>query len=442
MDRPNILYIHSHDTGRWIQPYGHPVPTPNLQRLAEEGVVFRQCFCANPTCSASRAALLTGQYPHQNGMLGLAHRGFSLNDYNRHLLHTLRTVGFHSALSGVQHIARGDAVDRIGYDEILAGGGGAGTGEAHLRASTWLDGNPPEPFFLSVGFLETHRAFPEPGPAEDVRTTAPPAPMPDTPETRGDMAAYKAGARTLDEKMGLVFDALRRNSLMERTLVVCTTDHGIAFPRMKCNLTDGGIGVLLIVRGPGGFTGGQVVDALVSHVDLYPTICEAAGADRPDWLEGVRLQPLVTGEAESVREEIHAEVNYHACYEPQRCVRTPRYKYIKRFDDRDKPVLPNCDAGPSKGAWLAAGWTRRDPPNEALYDCVFDPNEVDNRADDPACADVMSDMRARLQRWMEATDDPLLAGRVPAPPDAVLNDPDGLHPSEDDKKTAAEWGYA
>jgi N-sulfoglucosamine sulfohydrolase len=77
---PNILYIHSHDSGRYLQPYGHAVPTPNLQRLASEGVLFRRAFSCAPTCSPSRSALLTGQFPHQNGMLGLAHRGFSMND--------------------------------------------------------------------------------------------------------------------------------------------------------------------------------------------------------------------------------------------------------------------------------------------------------------------------------------------------------------------------
>ena len=83
MTQPNILYLHSHDTGRYVQPYGHAIPTPNLQRLAEQGVLFRQNFCANPTCSPSRACLLTGQYAHSNGMIGLAHRGFSMPDGNR-----------------------------------------------------------------------------------------------------------------------------------------------------------------------------------------------------------------------------------------------------------------------------------------------------------------------------------------------------------------------
>src|SRR6266567_527201 len=115
--RPNIIYIHSHDSGRYLQPYGHAVPAPNLQQLANEGVLFRQAFNAAPTCSPSRASLLTGMCPHNNGMLGLAHRGFALSDYKHHILHTLRGAGYYSALIGLQHIARDPAV--IGYDKVM-----------------------------------------------------------------------------------------------------------------------------------------------------------------------------------------------------------------------------------------------------------------------------------------------------------------------------------
>ncbi|HEU4846636.1 MAG TPA: sulfatase-like hydrolase/transferase, partial [Rubrobacteraceae bacterium] len=116
-DLPNILYVHSHDTGRWVRPYGHAVRTPNIQRLAEEGVIFRKAFCAAPTCSGSRACLLTGQYAHSNGMVGLAHRGFSLNDYRHHIVHTLHELGYWSALVGEQHISKMPEV--IGYDEVI-----------------------------------------------------------------------------------------------------------------------------------------------------------------------------------------------------------------------------------------------------------------------------------------------------------------------------------
>ncbi|HSH79667.1 MAG TPA: sulfatase-like hydrolase/transferase, partial [Herpetosiphonaceae bacterium] len=117
MRLPNIIYLHSHDTGRYIQPYGHAVPAPRIQRLAEEGMLFRKAFCAAPTCSPSRAALLTGQSPHSSGMLGLAHRGFGLHDYHQHLVHTLRRAGYHSTLIGMQHVAR--EPETIGYDQIL-----------------------------------------------------------------------------------------------------------------------------------------------------------------------------------------------------------------------------------------------------------------------------------------------------------------------------------
>lgn len=100
--RPNIIYLNSHDTGRYVRPYGYSVATPKLQQLAEEGVVFRRAFSASPTCSPSRAALLTGRYPHEVGMLGLSHRGFSLIDHHQHLSHVLRTAGYRTALAGLQ----------------------------------------------------------------------------------------------------------------------------------------------------------------------------------------------------------------------------------------------------------------------------------------------------------------------------------------------------
>ena len=427
MNRPNIVYVHSHDTGRYVQPYGHAVPAPNIQRLADQGVLFRQCFCANPTCSASRAALLTGLSPHNNGMLGLAHRGWSLADYRQHIVHTLRDAGYRSTLCGVQHVARDAAA--IGYDEIVKL---QGHSVRHVApaAAEFLMTAPRQPFFLSVGFVETHRPFPPPGPAEDPRCCLPPPPLPDTPRVRQDVAAFKTSARTLDQGVGMVLDALAASGLTDDTLVVCTTDHGMAFPGMKCNLTDHGIGVMLILRGPGGFAGGKVCDAMVSHIDLFPTVCDLLGIEPPAWLQGESVIPLVRGEAEAIHDEVFAEVTYHAAYEPMRAVRTRRWKYIRRFGGRQRPVLPNCDDSPSKDVWLEHGWRERPVAPEQLHDLAFDPNESHNLAGDPATAAVLDEMRGRLDRWMRATDDPLLRGPVPAPPGARVNDPDGLSPSE------------
>lgn len=428
MPRPNILYLHSHDTGRYIQPYGHAVPTPNMQRLAEEGVLFRQAFAAAPTCSPSRAALLTGQAPHCSGMTGLAHRGWGLADYGRHIVHTLRRAGYTSTLAGVQHVAA-DA-GTIGYDRVLPL---ESHGAAHVApaAAEFLARRPKEPFFLSVGFTETHREFPEPSAENDPRFALPPAPLPDVPRTRYDMARFKTSARAYDDGVGIVLAALVRSGLAGRTLVINTTDHGIAFPGMKCHLTDHGIGVMLIVRGPGGFEGGRVVDGMVSQIDLFPTLCDLAEIARPPWLQGTSILPLVRGEAREVNDAVFAEVTWHAAYEPMRCVRTGRYKYIQRFDGRTRPVLPNIDDGPSKDVWLEHGFADRPPAEHPLYDLVFDPNETHNLAADAAHAAVLHAMRGRLATWMRETDDPLLAGPVPAPRGARANDPDGLSPQEE-----------
>lgn len=427
---PNILYIHSHDTGRCIQPYGYAAPTPNLMRLAEEGVLFRNAFSGAPTCSPSRAALLTGQCAHSSGMLGLAHRGFALSDYGRHLVSTLKAKGYLTALAGVQHEAR--SWEQIGYDRYLAA-----PSEAHAAAASFLRNPPAEPFFLAVGFHETHRVYPELENPEEARFVAPPAPLPDLPEVRVDMARYLRSARILDEKIGEVLSALRSGGAWENTLIIATTDHGVAFPRMKCNLTDDGIGVYLIMHGPNGISGGRVIDALVSQIDLFPTVCEVTGIDKPEWLEGVSLLPLIDGTQAEVRDRLFAEVTYHAAYEPMRCVRTGRYKYIVRYDGRSRPVLPNVDDGESKSALLSIGWFPIE--EEQLYDLLFDPHETRNIARDPAQRAVLAELRESLLEWMIRTRDPLLAGgaavpRAPvvvdAPRGAKINDADGLSPND------------
>ncbi len=424
MQRPNILYIHSHDTGRYVQPYGYAVPTPRIQQLAEEGVVFRRAFCAAPTCSPSRAALLTGQYPHQSGMLGLAHRGFGLSDVRQHLSYVLRDAGYHTALAGIQHEARDPAT--LGYDEIIEHDGHAE--RVAPAVEEWL-AHAQQPFFLSAGFFETHRPFPISDPPSDARYMLPPASLPDTPETRQDFANYCESARMLDRGIGRILDTLEGAGLADSTLVICTTDHGIAFPGMKCSLTDRGTGVMLIVRGPGGFEGGRVSEAMVGHIDIVPTLCDLLGLPRPAWLQGESLLPLLDGTVPEVHDALFSEVTYHAAYEPQRAMRTQRWKYIRRWGDRVRPVLPNCDNGPSKDVWLRHGWAEQEIAAEQLYDLVFDPAEQHNLASDSAYADILHTMRGQLERWMHDTADPLLDGFVAAPPGAVVDDANALAPS-------------
>ena len=456
-DSPNVLYIHTHDTGRYIQPYGYALQTPRLQRLAEEGTLFRHAFNAAPTCSPSRAALLTGMCAHSSGMLGLAHRGFSLNDTSQHLASFLGANGFETALCGVQHEftwkAKPDIYERhieapdFDGDALMAsleredltrserhGQHAMARDKAHARAAAaYLRQPKDKPFFLSFGMSSTHREFPKPAPDINPDFVRPPEPMHDNPRTREDMAAYATLVRGVDECVGIVLDALREAGLDDDTFVFFTTDHGIAFPKMKCHLYDTGIGISLILKFPGNRSAGKAIDALVSHVDMYPTLCEVAGLEKPDWLQGRSLLPLLAGDTPSIRDEVFSEVTYHASYEPMRCVRTERYKYIRYYDDYAKHVLPNIDDSYSKQFLMDHGLREGEhDPAEMLFDLYTDPAERVNLVDHPRYRDVLTDMKTRLESWMRDTDDPLLAGPVPKPEGAKVNTKTSIQPYEND----------
>jgi N-sulfoglucosamine sulfohydrolase len=359
-------------------------------------------------------------------MLGLAHRGFSLNDYQQHIVHTLKPTGYITVLAGLQHVAK--LPETIGYDKVLPH---KDTSAVHVAPAAvgFLDSRPTSPFFLDIGFFETHREYPEATPEDKADYSPLPRPIPDTAATRGDFARYRASARIMDEGVGKVLEAIDRNGYRDNTLIISTTDHGISFPRMKCNLTDDGWGVSLIMRGPR-LPVAAVCDALISQVDVFPTLCDYIGIAHPAWLQGKSFLPVLSGQVPEVHNEIFGEVNYHASYEPKRAVRTTRWKYIRRFGDKRTPVLPNCDDSPSKSVWMQAGWGSQILDEESLYDLLFDPTEHANLVNDPAHASVAQDLRTRLLSWMVATNDPLLHGPVAAPPGAVANDPNGISPKE------------
>jgi arylsulfatase A-like enzyme len=432
--RPNLIYLHSHDTGRRIAPYGYALPTPNLQRLAAQAVLFRKAFSAAPTCSPSRAALLTGQWAHSSGMLGLQHRGFALADPRQHLCWTLRAAGYSTTLLGINHVTA-DAAE-AGYEQVLPAATLAAPDIAGA-AETFLCAAPREPFFFDIGFVETHREeFGPRDPSDDPRTMLPPPGLADVPQTREDFATFASAVRRLDAGAGRVLDALAQGGLDRRTLVLCTTDHGISFPRHKCTLFDTGIEVMLLMRGPataalpGGFTAGLTCEALLSQIDVYPTLCEYLDLPPPPWLQGHSFLPVLRGEREEIRQELFAEVTYHAAYEPKRAIRTRRHKLIRRFGQRRRPVLCNTDDGPSKGLWIQQGWAQHELPATALYDLLFDPMEQNNLADAASHAPIRLDLEARLAGWMESTQDLLLNGPVAPPPDALLSDPDDLSPKD------------
>jgi N-sulfoglucosamine sulfohydrolase len=437
----NIVYMHTHDTGTYIEPYGYAVSTPNLLQLAKEAVLFRKAFSAAPTCSPSRVALMTGRTPHSAGMLGLAHRGFRMKDPSMHMAAFLRSSGYETVLCGVQHEepdleALGYAVnlnetpppssDFVETDRFRAEQAGA-----YIENAAGRD----KPFFLSVGLINTHRRkrdFPV-GEPVDARYVRPPYPVPDNEQTREDMAAYVSSVRVVDDCVGTVLAALKRSGRDQDTLFVFTTDHGIPFPGMKCTLYDTGIGVSLILKLPGNNDApqGVVIDAMVSQLDFFPTVCELTGLPKPAGLQGISMLPLIQGTQPSIRDELFAEVTYHAAYEPLRCIRTERYKLIRLYAQAE-PVLSNVDDSASKDALLAGEFAAAIRDREQLYDLLIDPAERANRAEDPRYAAVRAQLSDRLQQWMRETEDPLLqGGKVEKPAGAIANASHCVSPEEE-----------
>ena len=235
--------------------------------------------------------------------------------------------------------------------------------------------------------------------------------------------------------VALRLDGTRVNLYRGRTFTqarASVTSIGLAdlVIRAKATLYDAGTGVMLIMRGPGGFTGGRVIDAMVSHLDIYPTLCDLAGAPHPHFIQGASLIPLVHGEIERVHDLVFTEMTYHAAYEPLRAVRSSRWKYIRRFHDYDHPVLANCDDSATKEALVERGWASQPVPVDQLFDLAFDPNEACNVAQDPAYREILATMRERLDSWMEETDDPIRHGPIPAPPGAYYHDPSQASPND------------
>jgi len=378
-------------------------------------------------------------------MLGLAHRGFSLYHPEQHLAAFLGQHGWHTALAGIQHLHSGDDQERP-YAELMAAEKDAGwtahdssvadnacsfLSRAQARQESTGDVTP---FLLDCGFWYPHRPFPDPddpiAPSPDADFVAVPSGSIDSAGTRADTAGFLAAVKHMDACLGRVLAALEASTLRDETMVLFTVDHGIAFPGHKCQLTDRGTGVALMIRLPGDDSPRGIREQLVSHLDIFPTICDLAKLDRPDWLEGVSLRRILEADsAGEIREAVFSEVSYHAAYEPQRSVRTSSHRLVQRFDSDPRPVPANVDDSASKSALIEAGWLQRHRSSAELYDLKLDPRESENRIDDPTLATVRSDLEQRLEKWMRDTDDPLLSGPVAAPESAIVDPRDQLSPS-------------
>jgi arylsulfatase A-like enzyme len=420
-DRPNVLLLHAHDLGTVLGCYDWPVETPNIDQLAADGARCSEHFCAAPQCGPSRGSLHTGRYPHTNGLMGHHWLGWSIHDEVPTLAQRLHGAGYETFQCGGQHLA-GDPAD-VGFEHS----GDVDWTHALDVADETLDmlggRDDDRPFFASVGFHETHRLdgvgdsdfIRERDERIDADAVDVPPGLPDEPAVAQELAEVYGQVRSLDDGVGRILDWLDETGQTEDTVVVFTADHGLAFPRAKGTCYDRGHETPLILRHPDHIAPGQEIDTLLSNVDFMPTLLEYLDLPRPEGMDGRSFAPLLTGGEYTPREAVFLEITFHDKYCPIRAVRTREHKYIRNFSDGPLVYLPADILDSPSGRAVVDEYYGNPRPAEELYDLTADPGEADNRIDDPDYAAVREDLSERLDRQMEATDDPLLSGDVPVP---------------------------
>lgn len=426
IQQPNIIIYVSHDTGRFISPYGIPtVSTPHAERVAAEGALFTHAFCTAPQCSPSRAGLFTGRHPHSVGVLGLtgAKFGWTLHPSEKHMAQYCREAGYDTALIGIAHEAVGAGGDpnvlrHFGFDDISNEKTNFPSRLAGETLSRYLKHrkNKNSPFFTQIGVIETHRSYlRDHGEPDDSLGVTVPDYLHKRTGTVRDHAELQGIVKRWDEGLGDVLKVLVEEGLADNTLLIVTTDHGLANPRAKTTLYDAGMETMLIIRYPKHVQTGVRYDDLISNVDILPTLLEAAGIPCDGDLHGRSFWPLLTGANYTPNSAIFAEKTFHTAYDPMRCIRTNRYKYIRNFEavrPEDSPLdvyrkdvyMENIDKLRGKVN-----------PKEELYDLVEDPGEWNNLAEQPDYDETKRELAAQLGQWMFRTNDPLLQGPIASP---------------------------
>lgn len=433
--RPNfILFIADDMAWEDCGAYGNKaVGTPNLDRLAREGMRFDRAFVTASSCSPSRSSLLTGRYPHSTDAEQLH---WPLPKAQVTFAEKLKAAGYWTAAAGKWHLGnevkdRFDIVHEAGAGGFQLQVGVDGKAKKMIAekdesgCGQWmstLQARPKDkPFFLWLAALDPHRDYQPnaiPNPHRPADVVVPPY-LPDAPDTRRDLALYYDEITRLDGFIGQVLAELEKQGAAENTIILFISDNGRAFPRCKTTLYDSGIRTPLLVRWPKKVKPGSTCGGLVSTVDFGPTFLELAGIPAAPSFQGKSFASLLTNPAARVREHIFAEHNWHDYDAHKRAVRSERFKYIRNFD-ADLPNTPPADAVRSltfvemrrlrDAGRLTPGQLmpfQRPRPAEELYDLAADPNEFRNLATDPKHAVTLVQLRGALAQWQQDTSDPM-----------------------------------
>lgn len=437
-EQPNIVFMIADDMS-WDDcgAYGHPsIQTPNLDKLAKQGVTFDNAFLTISSCSPSRCSIITGRYPHNTNAEEL-HWPLPADQIT--FTEKLREAGYWTGAAGKWHLGddareRFDMVkevDTSGFQLPTGKAGDAGKfvetleGEAQSGCADWIpllrERDKSKPFFAWLAALDPHRDYreniiSEPHKPGSVRV----APYHvDDAKTRHDYTLYYDEIARLDKYVGMVLKELEDQGVAENTFVLFISDNGRPFPRDKTTLYDSGIKSPWIVRWPGHGEPGSRRDQVVSAVDIAATFCGLAGipVEKTPTFEGGSFLPLLDDPGAQTREFAFAEKNWHDYEDHARMVRDKKYKLISNYYF-DLPQTPSADSARSetyeqlKAAQEAGTLTeaqqacfRAPRPQIELYDTSVDPHELNNLADDPKHASIRAKLAYQLDDWVKRTGD-------------------------------------
>jgi N-sulfoglucosamine sulfohydrolase len=439
-DKPNILWILSEDISPDLSCYGTAaVQTPNLDRLAGQGVRYTNAFTTSPVCSASRSAMITGMYQTSVGVHHhRSHRsdGYTLPQPVRMITEYFRRAGYFTA--NVKNAAPGVR--------------GSGKTDFNFRFENAFDGDDwnkrkaGQPFFAQLSISVTHRGGHWKNLSQKLKNPVDPAKVklptyyPDHPVARRDWATYLDSIQVMDGYVGKILKRLDDEGLTDNTVVIFIGDHGRCHVRGKQWLYDGGIHIPLIIRWPGKLKAGQVCHDLVSAIDISATVLKIAGFEPPKYMQGRVFLGPNTKKRQYI---IAARDRCDETIDRIRCVRTKRYKYIRnfmperpytrinRYKERSYPMLPLMRKLHSEGKLspVQALFMAPRKPVEELYDIKNDPYEINNLADSPKHQKTLKKMRRILDKWFEETGD---MGQFPEPESAIQ--PRDLERIKEDRK--------
>ena len=409
--RPNIVWIMAEDISTELGCYGHPaVKTPNLDRLAGDGIRYTHAFCTAPSCTPSRNAMMTGVYQTKTDTQDQRRRGITLPKGMKPITHLLREAGYYTSVG-------------CGYSDKTDLNFKA---EALFDDKDWRTRQQSQPFFAQISLPITHRQSKGWGyvrrqsqhPVSAKEVQLPPY-FPDHPVCRKDWAEYLDALEKMDSQVGEILKRLETEGISENTVVIFIGDNGRCHLRAKCWLYDGGIHVPLIIRRPGRLKSGSVNDDMISMIDISATILDIAGVRLPAYLDG---HPIIGPRAKKRDHIFSARDLIDEVMDHIRCVRTRQFKYIRNYTPENgyheckyvqdhRPMLKVIKSLHAEGKLTETQQLllAKTKPKEELYDLWADQHEVNNLAQSPEHQQTLKKLRILLDEWIADTRDTGLA---------------------------------